>query len=81
MKRQKNMEKIVLALSSAPTYSKSSTYSKLKMTIKKRHQMMSSFSSISIVDFEQVIVCWGIIFTSACPNYVIKSNCLSIYTL
>ena len=63
---------------------------KVKNEDKKRCQMMPSsvfiinfapFSSISIVDFEQVIVCWDIIFTFACPNFVIKSNYLSIYTL
>ena len=53
---------------------------KVKNEDKKRRRMMSSFSSISIVDFEQVIVCWDIIFTSERPNFVIKSNCLSIYT-
>ena len=54
---------------------------KVKNENKKRRQMMPSFPSISIVDFEQVIICWDIIFTSACPNFVIKINCLSIYTL
>ena len=36
------------------------------------------FSSIFIVDFEQVIVCWDIIIAIARPNFVASSNCLSI---
>ena len=39
------------------------------------------FSSISIVDFEQVIVCWDIIFTSVRNNFVTNSNYLPIYML
>ena len=45
---------------------------KVKNENKKRRQMMPSFPSISIVDFEQVIVCWDIIFTSACPKFCDK---------
>ena len=39
------------------------------------------FLVFSIGDFEQLIFCYDIIFTSLYSDFVISSSCLSIYTL
>ena len=43
--------------------------------------ILLTFFSISIVDFEKVIFRRDVTFNTVYPNFVIKSNCLLIYIL